>query len=243
MKNFAALKLRRNFSYKMFLNVFAEEPNTPPTPPTGDPEPPKADPKPSGTVNFEELISKARKEERDKLYSDINKHREKANNLLLVVQERDNEITTLKAEVEKLRGDYSKVSDELKTGVKTNKTVSELTATISGLERQLEDLQIQYETDVNSLKLDSFKREKVAEVGGELIPELVTGNTEEEILASIETAKQRYAEITQRALNGVQMPRVNPSATQIQLKDISMDDISKMTPQEWAKHRAELGLK
>ena len=80
------------------LNVHAEEPtNT--TNVTDNPEggqqgqqgeeptnktPKKDDPKPSGTVNFEDLIAKARKEERDKLYPELNKYKEKVNNLMFI---------------------------------------------------------------------------------------------------------------------------------------------------------------
>jgi predicted RNase H-like nuclease (RuvC/YqgF family) len=253
MKNFVAY-VRSMLKRKAFINVFAEgtDPNDGGTDPQGgqqDPpaQPqtqPQADPQPSGTVNFEDLIAKARKDERDKLYGEINKLKEKNNSLLLVIQDRDNKIVDLEKQVGKLDKDYKKVSKDLEDGTKTNKTVSELTATISTLERQLEELQVQYESDVNSLKLNSYKKEQIASAGGEIIPELVTGNTEEEITASIELAKQRYAEITQRAVQGVQIPRANPSATQIQLgADLSMDQIAQTTTKDWAEMRKKLGLK
>jgi hypothetical protein len=237
MKNFVAY-VRSILSNRLFLNVLAEEPTPTPTPdPTPTPEP-----KPSGNVNFEDLIAKARKDERDKLYGEIEKLKKKANDHLLVIQERDNTIADLNGKLTKLGTDYKRVSDDLATGTKTNKTVSELTATVSTLERELENLQVQYETDVQSLKIDAFKKESIAKAGGEIIPELVNGSTEDEITQSIELAKQRYAQITQQALAGVQMPRVNPSA-QIELKDMSMDDIAGASTKDWAEMRKSLGLK
>ena len=236
------------------LNVHAEEPtNT--TNVTGNQEDgqqgqqgdnkatKKDDPKPSGSVNFEDLIAKARKEERDKLYPELNKYKEKVNNLMLVIAERDSEIADLKKELEEVKKENAKLQENVEKGVKTNKTISELTATISVLERQLEELQTKYDADVTALKLEAFKKEKIAEAGGELIPELVTGNSEEEIIASIELAKQRYQEIIQKAVQNVQMPAANPNQNVIQLKEKSIDEIASMTPQQWAEYRKQLGLK
>ena len=236
------------------LNVHAEEPtNT--TNVTGNQEgvqqvqqgdnktTKKDDPKPSGIVNFEDLIAKARKEERDKLYPELNKYKEKVNSLMLVIAERDSEIADLKKELEEAKKENAKLQENVEKGVKTNKTISELTTTISVLERQLEELQAKYDADVTALKLEAFKKEKIAEAGGELIPELVTGNSEEEIIASIELAKQRYQEIIQKAVQNVQMPAANPNQNVIQLKEKSIDEISSMTPQQWAEYRKQLGLK
>lgn len=247
MKNFVASKLRPKFTYKMFLNVFAEELTTPPTEPTkveGEPVATTTEPKAQGTVNFEDLISKARTEERGKLYPQIEKLKADKNNLLLVVGERDTELANLKTQLADLETNSKQLAKDLKDGTKTNTKVSELTLTISTLERQLEDLQVKYESDVNSLKLTSYKEKKIAEASGELIPELVTGDTEEEINASIETAKTRYAEITQRAVQGVQLPPANPSASTLQIgKELTFEQMQSMSTADWAKARAEMGLK
>lgn len=257
MKTFKAYVRSMIAKRPFVLNVHAEEPtNT--TNVTDNPEggqqgqqgeepanktTKKDDPKPSGTVNFEDLIAKARKEERDKLYPELNKYKEKVNSLMLVIAERDSEIAELKKELEEAKKENAKLQENVEKGVKTNKTISELTTTISVLERQLEELQAKYDADVTALKLESFKKEKIAEAGGELIPELVTGNSEEEIIASIELAKQRYQEIIQKAVQNVQMPAANPNQNVIQLKEKSIDEISSMTPQQWAEYRKQLGLK
>lgn len=255
MKNFVAY-VRSMLRKKAFLNVFAEEPTNPsnepnngggePNPNGGDPNQTpttKTEPKPNGSVNFEDLVKKAREEEKAKLYPEITKLKEKNNNLLLVVQERDNTITEQAKKIEKLEKDNGKITKSLEEGTATNKTVSELTLQVSTLEKQLEELQGKYDTDVNALKLESYKEKKIAEANGEIIPELVIGNSEEEVNASFETAKAKYAEITQRALQGVQMPAVNPSATTIQLKEKSIEEIATMSAQDWAEQRKALGLK
>jgi hypothetical protein len=252
MKKFAAY-VRSVMKTKLFLlNVLAEEPtpnNEPKAdPPAGEPTPepkpePKSEPKPSGNVNFEELIARARKEEKDKLYPEIKKLKEDKNNLLLVVADRDKKIEELTGQLDKVTSDFKKTAKDLETGNASNQKVSELTATISTLERQLEDLQVKYDSDVNSLKLDSYKREKIAAAGGNLIAELVAGSTQEEIDASIETAKARYQEIANKALGGIQMPTANPSSSNVQLKEKTLEEIQSMSSTEYAAWRATAGLR
>ena len=42
------------------------------------------------------------------------------------------------------------------------------------------------------MELESYKKEKLAEAGQEIIPDLVHGSTKEEIDQTVELAKQRY---------------------------------------------------
>lgn len=233
------------------MNVFAEEPTTleeqgqgnePPgdgdTPPTK-----KEEPKPSGEVNFEDLVIQARKEEKAKLYPQIEKLKVDKNDLLLVVGERDEEIKKLTKELAKYKETNGKLSKDLEDGTKTNKTVSELTLKISQLEKLLEDATSNHEATLSKIKLDSFKEKQIASANGELIPELVVGETEEEISASIELAKQRYAEIREQAMSGVQMPYTNPGVSASTLNADSLVDVTKMTHEEYAEYRKNLGIK
>lgn len=247
MKTTFMAYVRRILSNRMFLNVYAEGQVDPNVEPKDEPEKKpekKEDPKPSGNVNFEDLIAKARKEERDKLYPEITKLKEKHNDLLLVVADRDKELEQLKSDNAKLTGDLDKASKNIETGNAKSEKVSELSLTNSKLEQQLAQLQQKYDADINSLKLESVKEKAIAAAQGEIIAEMVGGNTEEEINASVEAAKNRYQEIQNNIMSRVQMPgSANPSATQVQLKDKTMDEIATMTPQEWAEHRRALGLR
>jgi uncharacterized phage infection (PIP) family protein YhgE len=249
MKNFVNF-VRSMLSKKACLNVFAEEEikteeivkkgeeiETPPATNTNN------NPKPTGTVNFEDLIAKARKEEKEKLYPEITALKEKNNQLLLVVQERDNKIAEITGNLDKVSEDFKKASKDLKTGNASNSKVSELTLQLSTLERQLEDLQVKYETDVNSLKLESYKEKKIAEANGAIIPELVTGNTEEEVNSSFESAKQRYSSLQDHFMAGVTMPSANPSQATISLtENVSLVDIQNMTTKQYAEYRKNLNI-
>lgn len=234
------------------MNVFAEEPTTleeqgqeneipgdGDTPPTEK----KETPKPTGSVNYEDLVRDARKQEKDKLYPQIEKLKLDKNDLLLVVGERDEEIKKLTKELAKYKETNGKLSKDLEDGTKTNKTVSELTLKISQLEKLLEDATSNHEATLSKIKLDSFKEKQIASANGELIPELVVGETEEEISASIELAKQRYAEIREQAMSGVQMPYTNPGVSASTLNADSLVDVTKMTHEEYSEYRKNLGIK
>lgn len=248
-------KVRTSFMSKlrasMFMNVFAEEPNAESSNgseeevKTPETKPEQEVPKPQGTVNFEDLVKKAREEEKSKLYPQIEKLKKDKNDLLLVVAEKDKAIKDLEKEITELQKNHSKLAKDVEESTSTNKVVQEQALLISQLEQQLEDIQAQYELDVNSLKINSYREKQIALAGGAIIPELVTGNTEEEINASIELAKQRYAQIQEQAMSSVQMPKsVNPSvATLSQTAMKSVEDIASMTPAEWAEYRKNLNIK
>lgn len=158
-------------------------------------------------LNFEQLVAQARKEEKDKLYPKINELKttvgerdKKINELMLALGSKEAEIGTLKSELEKA-----------KSGVASSEEVTSLQTTIAQLTQELND----EKAKCNSIELDYYKKAKMAEAGGKLIPELVTGTTEEEIDQSIEVSKARYSEI----VGGVQaqaQATVTPQPQQVQ---------------------------
>jgi predicted RNase H-like nuclease (RuvC/YqgF family) len=232
----------------LFARVLAEEPTKVVTEPTSTnpdntPPPVKEEPKPSGQVNFEELISKARKEEKDKLYPQIETYKKKNNDLLLVVGERDKEITDLKKEVETLKSTNKTLEDGLKDGKASNKELTDAKLEIDRLKKALEDATVEHENKLSSIKLENYKTQKIAEAQGQLIPELVTGNTEEEINASLEASKQRYAQITQGAVQQVQMPVANPGAQAFDFANVDIADVQNMPISEYEKLRKTFNLR
>lgn len=234
------------------LTAHAEEPNPPVEPesknpePNGteDPTPPStpSEPTPSGTLNFEDLVSKARKEERDKLYPEINKQKERANSFLLVIQERDNTIKELTAEVAKLKADLEKASTNSNKG--TSAKESELQAIISNLENQVEVLKASHEKELSLKEVEIYRIQKLAEAGDAIIPELVTGSTPEEIDQALELSKTRYNAIVSKQLGNITYPAANlPSnAGQLQL-DKTPEEISRMSASEYAEWRKSAGIK
>lgn len=205
----------------------------------------------SPTVNFESLISKARQEEKDKLYPEITRLKgelvaktNRINELLLSLGEKDEIIKQKDVKIAELEKDSKKSqSEEVKS---LNNKIEELTNTIA-----LKD------AEIASLKIEGYKTQKINEAQGKLIPELVVGNTPDEIDASIERAKQRYAEILAQVQssakpatqNSTQVPPVNPNVQNINNQTVNTMDLmgvsmfDKNARAQYAEMRAKLGLK
>jgi len=170
--------------------------NTPPaTDPTGTPNDPTQTQQPTTTpsqptVNFESLIAQARKEEKEKLYPEITKLKaeketqtKRINELIIEVAEHK-EVARLKDE-------------ELKKAQSTKVDSEEVKALKLEVERLTGELALK-DSELKTIELDSYKTGKIDEAQGQLIVELVSGTTKEEIDASIEVAKQSYASVMDR---------------------------------------------
>jgi len=211
-------------------------PNTPPTQPN---------------IDFESLIAKARKEEKEKLYPEITKLKEdlekkvaRINELLLAIGEKDEIIAQKDKEIKELKNNSKKSESQ---------EVKDLKIKITELENKLAEK----EKEINTIKLASYRDKKIAEAGGEIIPELVTGNSEEEIDLAVEKAKERYREIVSKIIsqqptkpqNSNNIPPANPNIdvfTSSQLNTQSLYELNLMTPEgraEYERIRKQLGLK
>ncbi len=242
--------------FKMITKVFAEEPNG-----ANDPNQTQ---EPSGTgnsgtqqnqqqtqnitstLNYEDLISRARKEEKDKLYPKIKALEtekatlvEKNNNLIVKVANLEEEVKNLKA-----------------TGKQTdNEVIKNLQAELNKANKKVED----YEK--NAIDENALREQIKSELEGEyevklyresqlnankdtIIPELVTGNTKEEIDEAIKVSKERFEAMKKQILGHTYVPPVNPSATKFQNKDFSYEDLANLDPRspEYKQLRAKLGL-
>ena len=229
----------------------AGEGNTPAQPDGGAPDPTPSTPPAQPNIDFESLIAKARKEEKEKLYPEITKLKEEVekkvtriNELLLAIGEKDEIISQKDKEIKELKTN-SKKSD--------SQEVKELNIKITELENKLAEK----DEEISAIKLTSYKDKKIAEAGGELIPELVTGNSEEEIDLAIEKAKERYKEIISKIAsqqqtkpqNSNNIPPANPNTSSFinsQVNTQSLSELNLMTPEgraEYEKMRKQMGLK
>lgn len=232
----------------------------------------------SGTVgtgsslNYEDLIQKARKEEKDKQYKVIEKLRTELrtmtnnnNSNLIRIGELDEEVKslnakltsagsgdseavkTLKKELETSNAELEKVRGELKTAKDSFVDESEL-------RKKIED-EVRAEYEVKNYRL-----EVLAKNTDVLVPELVTGTTKEEIDNSLKVAKTRSEEIrsqfspqTPQGQNNMsgnsifagRMPAVSSPNVQSSLASVSMQDLAKLDPAspEYAEMRRKLGLR
>ena len=172
-----------------------------------------------------DFIQKVRKQEKDKLYMEIQKKDTK-------IKELEGEILLLNNRLKSSTETSINEQEELRTEVqRLSETVAEL------------------KKDIRRKELDLFKERALKEAGDELILDLVSGETEEEILSSIEVAKQKYQEIVEKAISKkpkVEVPKPTNPQQPKSIKQLTAQEIAKMSPKEWAEHRdmvkKQLGL-
>ena len=233
----------------VFLNVLAEE-QAPVEPPVDNNNQGEKAPQ-APVVNYEDLIAKARREEKDKLYGQIkakdakiNDLTEKNNALMLkvgqqetIISEKDKEIAKLKAQDANTDNEKIKALEAEKKQLQ--KELDQVKANM--VDPQALEAQIRGEYDVKM-----YRVEKLAN-NSDIIPELVTGNTKEEIDASFEVAKARYAEIVGKVQQNQAptntMPKLNTDFSQLSTKSINPDDVANMSMADYAEFRKKLGLR
>lgn len=218
-------------------------------------------------INYEDLIAKARKEEKEKQYKTIEKLKTQVNTLT----EQHNgdllKIADLEAKLhdasEKLTKAGSGDSEEVKTLKETIKSLEkekeELDKKVKGYEEHQPVSREEVEASVRAeleaeYEVKTYKAEKMAELKDDiLVPELVFGSTKEEIDTSIQSALERSAEIRKNlgiSANGKPTKRTpkspaNPSVSGLQDTQVSLERLAMMDVRspEYAELRKQLGLR
>lgn len=124
------------------------------------------------------------------------------------------EINRLKNKVSELTKDKSTTSTEEKEKIETEK--SELKAQIKVLEDAVVEVTEKfdnYKSESTKEKLADYRASKIKEVDGKLVEEMVTGNTKEEIDASIEKAKAKFKEVEENVRKRLKVPSVDEEKT------------------------------
>lgn len=215
------------------------------------------------TINYEDLIAKARKEEKDKQYKTIEKLKTQINSL---TEQHNNDllkIAGLEKDLEKANEKLTKVgngdSEEVKTLKDTIKTLTKEKEDLEGKVKTYEEnkpaSREEIETSVRAelekeYEVKTYKATKMAELKDDiLVPELVFGTTKEEIDDSIKQALERSSEIKKSlgVSNNKRTPKSasNPSVSGVQDKSISLEYLASLDVRspEYAEVRKKLGLK
>ena len=219
------------------------------------------------TINYEDLIAKARKEEKEKQYKTI----DKLKGQIATLTEQHNNDLLVKADLEK---QLKEANDKLTTaGSGDSEEVKTLKETIKSLEKDKADLdkkvkdyeaskpvsREEVEAEVRAeleaeYEVKTYKATKMAELKDDiLVPELVMGTTKEEIDASIQSALDRSAEIKKNlgiSTDKKQTKRTpkspaNPSVSSVQDNEVSLERLATMDvrSKEYAELRKQLGLR
>ena len=247
--------IKKIIEHQFFLTAFAEE---------GSEEGDGGEESPKPTINYEDLIAKARKEEKEKQYKVIERLKTQVNTLteqhnsdLLKIGELEQKLieaqqklTTIgtgdSEEVKTLKEQIKTLNDE-KSALEQKVKDSESNPPVSREEVEAEvrkELEAEYE-------VKTYKATKLAELKDEiLVPELVFGDTKEEIDESITKALERSAEIKKSlGITGKQKrtPKSpsNPKVDRVQDTELSIDYIASLdvSSPEYLEVRKQLGLR
>jgi|SRR5690554_724393 len=181
---------------------------------------------------IKELIQSARKQEKDKLYKTLEQKEKEAKEFQEKLAQAQETLKQYESE---------NLSFEEKMQIELEKVKAEQQALVQSLQAEKEKA----EQEARKNRLEAYKAEKLRLAGDELIPELVGGETEEEIDQSIERAKAKYQEIASKFEAQVQAKKTQevketftasaPSSSNVQ--PLTREEISRMSAEEYAKNR------
>lgn len=218
-------------------------------------------------INYEDLISKARKEEKEKQYKTIEKLKTQVNTLTEQHNEDLIKVADLEGKLQASNDKLSKVSEGDSEEVKTLKeTITTLTGERDTLSKKVksfeeakpvsrEEIESEIRAELEAeYEVKTYKATKLAELRDDiLVPELVMGTTKEEIDNSIQSALERSAEIRKslgisddkKTQKRTPKTPANPSTSSFQEKEVSLERLATMDvrSQEYAELRKQLGLK
>lgn len=194
----------------------------------------------SSADEIKALMQKVREQEKNKLYPKLDELKKK-------LAESDQQIAELKA----AKGEAETRLQE--SGKKKSEELTSLDGQLKKLESEFTQFKTSVEEEKKTLaerarqaELAAYKMSKIQEIGQGIIPELVTGNTEEEIDATVIFAKQKYDELAASIMADEQMRKsgqqgIKPTAPMRQEKTIiNGPAIRNLSPADWGKQRESM---
>lgn len=210
-----------------------------------------------------EDIAKARQEEKDKLYGKINKIEEQNKQFLTEIEAQRKQREEAQAEAERKRQEAeaaakAKAEEDMSAKDLLALKEQEWNNRFAEIERQREEERTLFAKEQEFANLQQYIQRRVGEESNEIAPELldyVSGNTPEEVEASIATAKAKtqailesvqQAAVQQRAaMRGVSptgYSTTGPMDTDPGQKSYSVEQLKNMPMHEYAKIRGQLGV-
>ena len=164
---------------------------------------------------------------------------------------KDKEIERLNSEIKTLQSQIDgKESEALKSLKKELKAAQDELQTLKDSAPNIDELRENIRNEIKAeYDLKFYREKKIQEANGKIIPELVSGNTEEEINASVEKSMARYNEIvgavTPPPVVNPKLNPANPSSTPLKTSSDAMKALLELDPlsKEYAEARKALGFK
>lgn len=201
----------------------------------------------------EDDLAKVRAQEKDKLYPQIDKLKSELEELK---KQREEEAARIAAEKEAKDA-------EARAAAEADMDVRDLLKTKEQewnqqLERERQERERAFallEREKSFAELQSFKQQRLEQERENIIPELldlVTGNTQDEVNASLESLKERSARILESAQQAMQSARKEMTGSRVtapptgpldinsEQRNFTADEIAAMPMNEYAKYRQRL---
>lgn len=205
----------------------------------------------------DEDLAKVRSQEKDKLYPQIDKLKEEVENLK---KEKQEEAARKAAEeAAKLAEESAKQQAQLEEELDAKSLIKIKEQEWSEqLERERQERERAFallERERDFANLQSYKQTKLEQERDNIMPELldlVSGNSPEEVDASLESLKERSARILESAQSAMQnarkemtgtratLPPAGPLETNTEQRNFTAQDIASMSMNEYAKYRDKL---
>lgn len=201
----------------------------------------------------EDDLAKVRSQEKEKLYPQIDKLKEE---LDILKKEREAELAARTAEAEaKAKAQQEELENDMdvRTLLKTKEAEWQ-----EQLERERQERERAFallEREKSFADLQNYRSQRVDAERDAIIPELldlISGNTPEEVDASIEGLKSRSAKILESAQSAMQnarkemtgtrvtTPPLGPMDDNMEQRSLSAEDIQSMSMNDYAKYRERI---
>ena len=181
---------------------------------------------------------------------DADEKTEKINAYLISIAEKDELIKDLQKQIETAKEEGAK-----EMGATVEGTKKELEAQVADLQKQLEAKDAEFNAYKTEQELASYRAEKLKDVD-ETVAEMVTGKSKEEIDASVEKAKAFYEKVASKfggktaeetkeppKKAGAPLPKPQLSSLEAIFNTVTEEQISQMSPKEYAEFRKSIGMK
>jgi hypothetical protein len=201
----------------------------------------------------EDDLAKVRSQEKEKLYPQIDKLKEELDSLK---REREEAAAARAAEeAAKAAADKEALESDLDVRTLLKQKEAEFNEQLERERQERERAFALLEREKTFADLQSYRTQRVEEQRDAIIPELldlVSGNTREELDASLEGLRERSARILESAQSAMQnarkemtgtrvtTPPAGPLETNMEQRQFTAEDISAMSMNDYAKYRSKL---
>lgn len=205
----------------------------------------------------EDDLAKVRSQEKEKLYPQIDKLKEEVD---FLKREREEAAARIDAEARaKAEAEAAKLKEkeesELEVRELLKRKEEEWASQIENERKERETAFALLERERMFAELQNYRAQKLDAERDNIMPELVdlvSGNTKEEIDASIEGLKERTSRILESAQSAMQnarremtgtratLPPAGPLETNSEQRNFTAQDIASMSMEEYAKNRSRL---